>query len=147
MERPKGMMSAVALVVGLFGLPALHPLLLPAIGTPSHLLWFVHVLPVALLTWTHGRRVGTGTVLVSAALVAVGELLSRRIARNWRGDLTARTGNDDGAIFELRIPTHRKPRVSEGAGRPPEPDMALARCHHGCEVGEPASVASDGDSF
>ena len=37
--------SAVLLI------PALHPLLRPTVGVPSHLLWFAHILPVALVAY------------------------------------------------------------------------------------------------
>ncbi len=59
----------------LFLAPALHPLLLPLVGPPSHLLWWLHVLPVALLTYEHGRGVGFASVGGSVLLLGVGERL------------------------------------------------------------------------
>ena len=63
----------VPLAALLLLVPLLHPLLIPVVGVPSHLLWFVHVLPVALLTYLHGRRVGAVAVAISAGLVLAGE--------------------------------------------------------------------------
>ncbi len=60
-------------VVGLFAVPAAHPLLIPYLGVPSHLLWWVHVLPVALLAFRAGRVAGVAAWVLSAALVAAGE--------------------------------------------------------------------------
>lgn len=68
--HPKGM-AAVAATLLL--LPAVHPLLIPLVGVPSHLLWFVHVLPVALLTYRYGKKGAAPTLLASAALVVLGE--------------------------------------------------------------------------
>ena len=62
-------------VAGLFLVPALHPLLIPVIGVPSHLLWWIHVLPVALLTFWFGRSAAFAALGVSAFLVAAGEIL------------------------------------------------------------------------
>lgn len=66
--------SWVAQICALFALPALHPLLMPAVGVPSHLLWWVHVLPVALITFRRGRMWSAASVGASALLVVVGEL-------------------------------------------------------------------------
>ncbi|MEQ9398674.1 MAG: PAS domain-containing sensor histidine kinase [Longimicrobiales bacterium] len=55
-------------------LPAAHPLLMPVVGVPSHLLWWVHTLPVAMLAYRDGLRGAVAGVLVSGGLVAVGEL-------------------------------------------------------------------------
>lgn len=63
-----------ALTAALLAVPAAHPLLIPWVGVPSHLLWWVHVLPVALVTFRTGRRGAGGILLVSATLVALGEL-------------------------------------------------------------------------
>lgn len=62
-----------ALVAGLFVLPILHPALIPLIGVPSHLLWWVHVLPVALVAFRRGRLPGGGIIAASAVSVLVGE--------------------------------------------------------------------------
>ena len=59
----------------LFLVPALHPVFIPLVGPPSHLLWWVHVLPVALLTFHGGRSIGWVAVSISGLWVAVGELL------------------------------------------------------------------------
>jgi len=63
-------LAAGALLVA----PAAHPLLMPFVGVPSHLLWWVHVLPVALVTYRWGRRGAAIALPVSAVLVIVGEL-------------------------------------------------------------------------
>lgn len=57
----------------LLATPVLHPVLLPAVGVASHLLWWIHVLPVALLTLHHGRKAAVGVPLLSAALLVLGE--------------------------------------------------------------------------
>jgi len=61
------------LVSLLFLAPVTHPLLRPLLGVPSHLLWFVHVLPVALLTFWYGRRAAALAVALSPVLVGFGE--------------------------------------------------------------------------
>ena len=50
---PPGRRRAGLLVAALLILlaPALHPLLRPVVGVPSHLLWFAHILPVALMAY------------------------------------------------------------------------------------------------
>ncbi len=73
MNRGPGRLMAGA--AALLLLPFLHPILIPVVGVPSHLLWFVHVLPVAMLTYTDGRRTGLVAVMVSAGLVVTGERL------------------------------------------------------------------------
>lgn len=65
--------SITAAIYLVFLVPALHPLLLPFVGVPSHLLWFVHVLPVAWSTYHRGWRGGLASVLVSLGLLAAGE--------------------------------------------------------------------------
>jgi signal transduction histidine kinase len=62
-------------VAGLAVLPAAHPLLLPWVGVASHLLWWVHVLPLALVTYRYGRRALVPSMGVSGALLASGERL------------------------------------------------------------------------
>lgn len=62
-----------SLVVGLGLLPVAHPLLLPWVGVASHLLWWVHVLPVAVLTYRHGRRGAVWGIGVSVGWLIVGE--------------------------------------------------------------------------
>ena len=59
----------------LFLLPIAHPMLLPFVGTPSHLLWWVHVLPVARLSFRLGPRTAMVSLALSATLVSVGEWL------------------------------------------------------------------------
>lgn len=68
--RRRGTTPAVCL---LFLAPALHPLLLPVVGVPSHLLWFAHVLPVAWLTYHRGRRTGLVSIAMSLTLLTIGE--------------------------------------------------------------------------
>ena len=63
----------IAIAGALFLAPILHPLLIPLVGVPSHLLWFVHVVPVAVLTYGYGRRGAVVAVAVSAAMVVAGE--------------------------------------------------------------------------
>lgn len=67
----KGTAAAVALLFA----PALHPLLIPVVGVPSHLMWWVHVLPVALIAYVFGRRGAALVMLASLGLVVVGERL------------------------------------------------------------------------
>jgi hypothetical protein len=45
-DRRLFILGSAALIAAL---PALHPLLRPVVGVPSHLLWFAHILPVAVL--------------------------------------------------------------------------------------------------
>lgn len=72
MLKERGFRPWVA-VGALLALPALHPLLIPFVGVPSHLLWWVHVLPVALVTFRRGQRRGLAMLVVSALLVLWGE--------------------------------------------------------------------------
>lgn len=65
----------LAAIVGFAVVPALHPLLLPWVGVASHLLWWAHVLPVALLTYRHGRRSVLWSIGGSVAMLVVGERL------------------------------------------------------------------------
>lgn len=58
-----------------FTLPAAHPLLLPAVGAPSHLLWFILTLPVAIASYSFGVRGAAGSLLAASVWVASGELL------------------------------------------------------------------------
>lgn len=67
--------SAPALSTGLMLAPVLHPLLIPVVGLASHLLWWIHVLPVALLTFWHGRWHALLTGGASVVLLVVGERL------------------------------------------------------------------------
>lgn len=71
-KRRRGLLMA-ALAVLL--VPALHPLLRPAVGVPSHLLWFAHILPVALFAYDFGLGGAAVTVMVSVLGVAGGEHL------------------------------------------------------------------------
>lgn len=64
------------LAVLLFVLPAAHPVLrMAGVGVASHLLWLVHVLPVALVAYRAGRRFGLVSVAASAAAILLGERL------------------------------------------------------------------------
>jgi PAS domain S-box-containing protein len=60
--------AAVAMLI-----PALHPVLIPVVGAPSHLLWFVHVLPVALLSLAFGLPGAAFATGFSAVWVGAGE--------------------------------------------------------------------------
>ncbi|MEX2466092.1 MAG: ATP-binding protein [Gemmatimonadota bacterium] len=53
--------------------PALHPLLIPWVGVPSHLMWWVHVLPVALVAFRFGSVGAASVMAVSLVSVLVGE--------------------------------------------------------------------------
>ena len=54
-------------------LPAAHPLLLGAIGAPSHLLWFALPLSAAIVTYAWGFRGAIPAVLGAVVWVGVGE--------------------------------------------------------------------------
>lgn len=56
-------------------LPAIHPVLRPALGPPSHLLWFAHVFPVALAAYLWGQRGLWVAVSASVLWVMSGELM------------------------------------------------------------------------
>ncbi len=74
-------------VTALFLAPALHPLLFPVVGVPSHLLWFVHVLPVASWTYHRGRTAGALAIVASLLLVMAGERAFGAgyfVAADWR---------------------------------------------------------------
>jgi len=60
-------------VGSLFGVPVFHPFLIPWVGVPSHLLWWVHVLPVALITFRGGRAPAAAAFSLSTISVALGE--------------------------------------------------------------------------
>lgn len=62
-------------MVALTVLPGLHPVLLPVVGVASHLLWWAHVLPLALLTHRMGQRALGPGILGSVALLVLGERL------------------------------------------------------------------------
>ncbi len=66
-ELPVGVLLLLA--------PLAHPLLIPVVGVASHLLWFAHVLPVALVTFRLGRRGALATAGVSLLMVVGGERL------------------------------------------------------------------------
>ena len=55
--------------------PALHPLLTPWVGVPSHLMWWIHVLPVALVAFRRGTSGGAAVMAASLVLVLAGERL------------------------------------------------------------------------
>ena len=65
--------TPVILVIALFLVPMAHPLLRPSVGVSSHLLWWVHVLPVALLAFWYGRHAALAALASSTSLAAVGE--------------------------------------------------------------------------
>jgi signal transduction histidine kinase len=62
-----------ALLLVLWIVPVLHPLLLPLLGVASHLLWWTHVLPVAMLSYRHGRWGAILSVPGSVAFLVAGE--------------------------------------------------------------------------
>lgn len=62
----------LALLALCFLVPVAHPLLTPLVGVPSHLLWWIHVLPVAFFTYRFGRTGAAATVAVSTTLVVAG---------------------------------------------------------------------------
>ncbi len=70
LAQSRGATVAICLV---FLLPALHPMLRPLVGVPSHLLWFAHVLPVAWSTYHRGSRGGGVSIVVSLLLLVLGE--------------------------------------------------------------------------
>ncbi|MEX2531861.1 MAG: PAS domain-containing sensor histidine kinase [Gemmatimonadota bacterium] len=61
------------LVLILWIVPVFHPLLLPLLGVASHLLWWTHVLPVAMLSYRHGRWGMFLSVPGSVAFLVAGE--------------------------------------------------------------------------
>ncbi|MEX2181597.1 MAG: response regulator [Gemmatimonadaceae bacterium] len=72
-------------------LPVAHPLLMPVVGVPSHLLWWSHVLAVALSADRWGERGAVVAVLASAWGVIFGERMlgaGYGIAADW-GTVTA----------------------------------------------------------
>ncbi|MFN2332369.1 MAG: putative bifunctional diguanylate cyclase/phosphodiesterase [Halomonas sp.] len=67
---------SVAILAVLFvPVPALHPLMIPLLGPPSHLLWWVYLVPVALLSYTYGARGAVLSVVVGICLLIAGERL------------------------------------------------------------------------
>ncbi|MDZ7749495.1 MAG: EAL domain-containing protein [Halofilum sp. (in: g-proteobacteria)] len=67
--------AVVAISMTALLLPAVHPTLIPLVGAPSHLLWWIHVLPVAMATYRFGIQGMLLVVVASAALVLIGERL------------------------------------------------------------------------
>jgi len=65
--------KSLTLLAVAFVIPAAHPLLIPGVGVASHLLWWIHVLPVSFYTFRFGRRGALATVAISALLVIAGE--------------------------------------------------------------------------
>ena len=74
-QRPSARLptGAVFLAVLCFLLPLAHPLLLPYVGVASHLLWWIHVLPVAFITYHLGTRGAAASVGFSTIWILVGE--------------------------------------------------------------------------
>lgn len=62
-----------AIISALLLAPMLHPILRPFVGVPSHLLWFVHVLPVAWWTYHRGPRIGGLAIAASIGAIMAGE--------------------------------------------------------------------------
>lgn len=56
-------------------IPALHPLLRPFVGPPSHLLWFVLLVPVSSITYAKGTGWGALAAAIAALWTVAGELL------------------------------------------------------------------------
>lgn len=74
-------------VTALFLAPVLHPLLIPVVGVPSHLLWFVHVLPVASWTYHRGHTAGALGIAASLLMLIAGERTFGAgyfVAADWR---------------------------------------------------------------
>ncbi len=74
-------------VTALFFAPVLHPLLIPVVGVPSHLLWFVHVLPVAWWAYHRGRTAAALAIATSLLLLVGGERTFGAgyfVAADWR---------------------------------------------------------------
>ncbi|MBI4503601.1 MAG: response regulator [Gemmatimonadetes bacterium] len=65
--------TAKLLAVALAVVPVIHPIFRPALGPPSHLLWFVHVFPVAWASYVWGTPGAVLAVFASAAGVLWGE--------------------------------------------------------------------------
>jgi len=59
----------------LFFVPACHPLLIPLVGVPSHLLWWSHVFSAAVVAYRYGRYGSVAVVSLSAIAVVAGERL------------------------------------------------------------------------
>lgn len=55
--------------------PALHPLLRPFVGAPSHLLWFVLLVPVSSVTYAKGTGWGSLAVAAATLWTVLGEAL------------------------------------------------------------------------
>ncbi len=70
-KKPGAWSLAVAVVLVL--LPALHPLLRPQLGPPSHLLWFAHVFPVAMAAYVYGLRGFLAAIALGVIAVVAGE--------------------------------------------------------------------------
>lgn len=77
-------------------LPAIHPLLRPAIGVGSRLLWLVRVLPAALLTSRYGQKA------FASVLRVVAERLTAAIRPD---DVVARIGGDEFLVLFQSITT------------------------------------------
>lgn len=75
MHPPRRRRGMVAAALAILLVPVLHPLLRPTIGAPSHLLWFAHILPVALVAYDFGLRGAVVTTAASILWVAGGERL------------------------------------------------------------------------
>jgi diguanylate cyclase (GGDEF)-like protein len=68
-DRIKALLFAMLFIP----VPVLHPLMIPYLGPPSHLLWWVYVAPVALLSYTFGIRGALMAVPAGIGLLIVGE--------------------------------------------------------------------------
>lgn len=78
-----------------FVLPLAHPLLIPWVGVPSHLLWWTHVLPVAMASYHGGRRGAAASVAASIFMVAAGERLlgaGYGVPADWATTIALSTG-------------------------------------------------------
>lgn len=61
--------SLIITAVVLFFVPLLHPAIRPAVGVTSHLLWFVHAVPVVIAGYVGGFRRGLLVALGSGVMV------------------------------------------------------------------------------
>lgn len=66
-------MNTAVIAAVFIPIPALHPLLIPFIGPPSHLMWWIYVVPVALVSYTFGVRWAAVATLASVLLLIAGE--------------------------------------------------------------------------
>lgn len=76
-KHAAGTMSRLMILtaLALTAAPALHPLLMPWTGVTSHLLWWTHVAPVALLAYYFGISGSAVAIAASTVILVIGERL------------------------------------------------------------------------